>query len=389
MKIHEYQGKELFRNAGVPVPNGFPAFSVEEAMKAYKKLDTDRVVVKAQIHAGGRGKGGGVKLANGAEEVQKYANDIYGMNLITHQTGPEGKCVQRLLIEEASDIARELYAGIVLDRSSGKFVFMVSSEGGVEIEKVAAETPEKIIKEWIEPNQDLKQFQARKLAFALGLSGVQIKHAVKTFLSLWKVFKSYDCSLMEINPLVVTKSDEVIALDSKINFDDNALFRHKDIQEMRDLSEEEPSEVEADSFNLNYIKLDGNVGCMVNGAGLAMGTMDIIKLYGGEPANFLDVGGVANAKTVAHGFKIILSDPNVKSILINIFGGIVRCDRVAQGVIDALTQVEVAIPVVIRLEGTNAIEARDLLKEAEHNFIVANSLADAAEKAVKATGEEN
>ena len=389
MKIHEYQGKELFRNAGVPVPNGFPAFSVEEAMEAYKKLDTDRVVVKAQIHAGGRGKGGGVKLANGAEEVQKYANDIYGMNLITHQTGPEGKCVQRLLIEEASDIARELYAGIVLDRSSGKFVFMVSSEGGVEIEKVAAETPEKIIKEWIEPNQDLKQFQARKLAFALGLSGVQIKHAVKTFLSLWKVFKSYDCSLMEINPLVVTKSDEVIALDSKINFDDNALFRHKDIQEMRDLSEEEPSEVEADSFNLNYIKLDGNVGCMVNGAGLAMGTMDIIKLYGGEPANFLDVGGVANAETVAHGFKIILSDPNVKSILINIFGGIVRCDRVAQGVIDALTQVEVAIPVVIRLEGTNAIEARDLLKEAEHNFIVANSLADAAEKVVKATGEEN
>ena len=389
MKIHEYQGKELFRNAGVPVPNGFPAFSVEEAMEAYKKLDTDRVVVKAQIHAGGRGKGGGVKLANGTEEVQKYANDIYGMNLITHQTGPEGKCVQRLLIEEAFDIARELYAGIVLDRSSGKFVFMVSSEGGVEIEKVAAETPEKIIKEWIEPNQDLKQFQARKLAFALGLSGVQIKHAVKTFLSLWKVFKSYDCSLMEINPLVVTKSDEVIALDSKINFDDNALFRHKDIQEMRDLSEEEPSEVEADSFNLNYIKLDGNVGCMVNGAGLAMGTMDIIKLYGGEPANFLDVGGVANAETVAHGFKIILSDPNVKSILINIFGGIVRCDRVAQGVIDALTQVEVAIPVVIRLEGTNAIEARDLLKEAEHNFIVANSLADAAEKAVKATGEEN
>ena len=389
MKIHEYQGKELFRNAGVPVPNGFPAFSVEEAMEAYKKLDTDRVVVKAQIHAGGRGKGGGVKLADGTEEVQKYANDIFGMNLITHQTGPEGKCVQRLLIEEASDIARELYAGIVLDRSSGKFVFMVSSEGGVEIEKVAAETPEKIIKEWIEPNQDLKQFQARKLAFALGLSGVQIKHAVKTFLSLWKVFKSYDCSLMEINPLVVTKSDEVIALDSKINFDDNALFRHKDIQEMRDLSEEEPSEVEADSFNLNYIKLDGNVGCMVNGAGLAMGTMDIIKLYGGEPANFLDVGGVANAETVAHGFKIILSDPNVKSILINIFGGIVRCDRVAQGVIDALTQVEVAIPVVIRLEGTNAIEARDLLKEAEHNFIVANSLADAAEKAVKATGEEN
>ena len=388
MKIHEYQGKELFRNAGVPVPNGFPAFSVEEAMEVYKKLEADKVVVKAQIHAGGRGKGGGVKLAIGSEEVQKYANDIFGMDLITHQTGPEGKCVQRLLIEEASDIARELYAGIVLDRSSGKFVFMVSSEGGVEIEKVATESPERIIKEWIEPNKDLRPFQARKLAFALGLSGMQIKHAVKTFLSLWEFFKSYDCSLMEINPLVVTNSDEIIALDSKINFDDNALYRHKDIQEMRDLSEEEPSEVEADSFNLNYIKLDGNVGCMVNGAGLAMGTMDIIKLYGGEPANFLDVGGVANAETVAHGFKIILSDSNVKSILINIFGGIVRCDRVAQGVIDALAHMEVTIPVVIRLEGTNAIEARNLLKDAEHNFIVANSLADAAEKAVKATGEK-
>jgi succinyl-CoA synthetase beta subunit len=388
MKIHEYQGKELFRNAGIPVPNGFPAFSVEEAVEVYKKLETNKVVVKAQIHAGGRGKGGGVKLAIGSEEVQKYADDIFGMNLITHQTGPDGKCVQRLLIEEASDIARELYAGIVLDRSSGKFVFMVSSEGGVEIEKVATGSPERIIKEWIEPNKDLRPFQARKLAFALGLSGVQIKHAVKTFLSLWKFFKSYDCSLMEINPLVVTNSDEIIALDSKINFDDNALYRHKDIQEMRDLSEEEPSEVEADSFNLNYIKLDGNVGCMVNGAGLAMGTMDIIKLYGGEPANFLDVGGVANAKTVAHGFKIILSDPNVKSILINIFGGIVRCDRVAQGVIDALAHMEVTIPVVIRLEGTNAIEARNLLKDAEHNFIVANSLADAAEKAVKATGEK-
>ena len=388
MKIHEYQGKELFRNAGVPVPNGFPAFSVKEAVEVYTKLETNKVVVKAQIHAGGRGKGGGVKLAIGSEEVQKYANDIFGMDLITHQTGPKGKCVQRLLIEEASDIARELYAGIVLDRSRGKFAFMVSSEGGVEIEKVAAESPEKIIKEWIEPNEDLKQFQARKLAFALKLSGVQIKYAVKTFLSLWKVFKSYDCSLMEINPLVVTNSDEIIALDSKINFDDNALYRHKDIQEMRDLSEEEPSEVEADSFNLNYIKLDGNVGCMVNGAGLAMGTMDIIKLYGGEPANFLDVGGVANAETVAHGFKIILSDSNVKSILINIFGGIVRCDRVAQGVIDALAQMEVTIPVVIRLEGTNAIEARNLLKDAEHNFIVANSLADAAEKAVKATGEK-
>ena len=389
MKIHEYQGKEIFRNAGVPVPEGFPAFNVDEAVIAFEKLGTKKVVVKAQIHAGGRGKGGGVKLINGSEEVRKTAKNILGMNLITHQTGPEGQLVQRILIEEASDIARELYAGIILDRSSGKFVFMVSSEGGVEIEKVAAETPEKIVKEWIEPNEDLKPYQARKLAFSLGLEGVQVKHAVKTFISLWKVFITYDCSLMEINPLVVTTSDEVIALDSKINFDDNALFRHKDVLDLRDFSEEEPSEVEANKYNLNYIKLDGEVGCMVNGAGLAMATMDIIKLHGGEPANFLDVGGVANADTVAHGFKIILSDKNVRSIFINIFGGIVRCDRVAQGVIDALAQVEVKIPVVIRLEGTNAEAARELLQNSEQKFIVAESLADAAEKAVKATGQEH
>ena len=389
MKIHEYQGKELFRNAGVPVPDGYPAFSVDEALDAFQKLDADRVVVKAQIHAGGRGKGGGVKIANGIEEVEQHANEILGMNLVTHQTGPEGQKVQRLLIETASDIERELYAGIVLDRSCGKFVFMVSIEGGVEIEKVAAETPEKIVKEWIAPNGDLKTHQARKLALALELTGTQVRNAVKTFLSLWKVFKLYDCSLMEINPLVVTKSDEVIALDSKINFDDNALFRHKDIQEMRDLAEEEPLEVEADSYNLNYIKLDGDVGCMVNGAGLAMGTMDIIKLQGGEPANFLDVGGIANAETVAHGFKIILSDPNVKSILINIFGGIVRCDRVAQGVIDVLSQIEVKIPIVIRLEGTNAKAASELLQDSEYDFIVAGSLAHAAKLVVQVAKQEH
>ena len=389
MKIHEYQGKELFRNAGVHVPDGYPAFSVADAIDAFKKLRKQTVVVKAQIHAGGRGKGGGIKIANSREEVQVYADNILGMDLITHQTGPEGKCVQSLLIEEASDIAREMYAGIVLDRSSSKFVFMVSTEGGVEIEKVATETPEKIVKEWIEPNENLKTNQARKLAYALELTETQVKHAIKTFLSLWKVFKQYDCSLIEINPLVVTKSDEVIALDSKINFDDNALFRHHDIQEMRDLSEEEPSEVEAASYNLNYIKLDGDVGCMVNGAGLAMATMDIIKLYGGHPANFLDVGGVANAETVAHGFKIILSDANVKSILINIFGGIVRCDRVAQGVITALAKVEVIIPVIIRLEGTNAQEASELLHDSEHDFIVASSLADAAEQAVQAAKQPN
>jgi len=384
MKIHEYQGKELFRSAGVPVPNGFPAFSVEEAVEAVNRLNTDTVVVKAQIHAGGRGKGGGVKLATGKDEVRQMTNDMLGMNLVTHQTGPEGKEVQRLLIEEASNIARELYAGIVLDCSSSRFVFMVSTEGGVEIEKVAEETPDKIIKEWINPNEDLKSYQARKLAFALGLEGPQVKHAVRTFLALWEVFTNYDCSVIEINPLVVTKSDEIIALDSKINFDDNALFRHKDIQEMRDLSEEEPSEVEANKYNLNYIKLDGNVGCMVNGAGLAMATMDIIKLFGGKPANFLDVGGVANAETVAHGFKIILSDPNVKSILINIFGGIVRCDRVAKGIIDAMSQVAVNVPLIIRLEGTNAEAASEMLRNAKQEFFIADSLEDAAKKAVNA-----
>ncbi len=384
MKIHEYQGKELFRNAGVPVPNGFPAFSVKEAVEAVDRLNTDTFVVKAQIHAGGRGKGGGVKLATGKDEVRQMANDMLGMNLVTHQTGTEGKEVQRLLIEEASNIARELYAGIVLDTSRCQFVFMVSTEGGVEIEKVSKETPDKIIKEWINPNEDLKLYQARKLAFALGLEGPQVKHAVRTFLALWKVFTNYDCSLIEINPLVVTKSDEIIALDSKINFDDNALFRHKDIQEMRDLSEEEPSEVEANKYNLNYIKLDGNVGCMVNGAGLAMATMDIIKLFGGKPANFLDVGGVANAETVAHGFKIILTDSNVKSILINIFGGIVRCDRVAKGMIDAMSQVAVDVPVIIRLEGTNAEAASEMLRNAKQEFIIAESLEDAANKAVNA-----
>ena len=385
MKIHEYQGKKLFRDAGVSVPNGFPVFSCDEAVEVAERLSTEVFVVKAQIHAGGRGKGGGIKFAIGIDEVRLRADDMLGINLVTHQTGPEGKEVQCLLIEEVSDIARELYAGIVLDRSSSRFVFMVSTEGGVEIEKIAEETPDKIIKEWINPNENLKSYQARELAFALGLEGAQIKHAVKTFLSLWKVFTNYDCSLIEVNPLVVTKSNQIIALDSKINFDDNALFRHKDIQEMRDLSEEEPSEVEAYKHNLNYIKLDGNVGCIVNGAGLAMATMDIIKLYGGEPANFLDVGGVANAETVAHGFKIILSDPNVKSILINIFGGIVRCDRVAQGVIDALSQVEVDVPVIIRLEGTNAETANGLLKNTEQDFIIADSLKDAAEKAVNVT----
>ena len=382
MKIHEYQAKELFRKYNVSVPEGYPAFSVEEALEAYDRLNVETAVVKAQIHAGGRGKGGGVKLAHSREEVKEIASQILGMNLVTHQTGPEGKQVQRLLIESGIDIARELYAGIVLDRTKSQFAFMVSTEGGVEIEKVAAETPEKIIKEWIDPDIGLTETQSRNLAEALGLSGEQIDSAVEIFTALWTVFSKNDCSLVEINPLVVTGDNHVMALDAKMNFDDNGLFRHKELLDYRDISEEDPAELEANKFNLNYIKLDGNVGCMVNGAGLAMGTMDIIKLYGGEPANFLDVGGVANAETVANGFKIILSDPNVKSILINIFGGIVRCDRVAQGVIDAMETVEVNVPVVVRLEGTNSKQAAELLEKSPLEFLVATSLADAAEKAV-------
>ena len=387
MKIHEYQGKELFRKYNVSVPEGYPAFSVEEALTAYDKLNVKTAVVKAQIHAGGRGKGGGVKLAHSRTEVEKLAHQILGMNLVTHQTGPEGKEVQRLLIEAGINISRELYAGIVLDRAERKFVFMVSIEGGVEIEKVAAERPEKIIKEWIDPESGLTEDQARNLATALEMSGDQIDSAIDIFMAIWNVFIENDCSLVEINPLVVTGDDKVMALDAKMNFDSNGLFRHKELLNYKDESEEDPAELEASKYQLNYIKLDGNVGCMVNGAGLAMGTMDIIKLYGGEPANFLDVGGVANAETVANGFKIILSDPNVKSILINIFGGIVRCDRVAQGVIDAMDTVDVSIPVVIRLEGTNAKEAAELLENSPLEFLVASSLSDAAEKAVHAVTE--
>jgi len=386
MKIHEYQGKEILRSQGVPVPSGYPALTINDALEAADKLGGYPVVVKAQIHAGGRGKGGGVKLAHSRNEVEELASQILGMNLITHQTGPEGKLVQRLLIEQGMSIEKEFYAGIVLDRVSKKFVFMVSTEGGMEIEKVAAESPEKIIKEWIDSGSGLLDFQARKLAFALGMSKEQIRPAIQTFKALWKTFINYDCSLMEINPLVVTSDNQVIALDAKINFDDNGLYKNKQLMDLRDTSEEDPAEVEAGKYNLNYIKLDGNVGCMVNGAGLAMATMDIIKLYGEEPANFLDVGGVANAETVANGFKIILSDPNVKSILINIFGGIVRCDRVAQGVINAMKSIEVKIPVIVRLEGTNAKEAGILLNESSFGFIVATSLKDAAQKAVKATG---
>ncbi|MCH7575076.1 MAG: ADP-forming succinate--CoA ligase subunit beta [Candidatus Marinimicrobia bacterium] len=383
MKIHEYQGKAIFAEFGVPVPEGYVAFTVDEAVAAAKKLG-GKVVVKAQIHAGGRGKGGGVKLAGGPDEVREIAESILGMQLVTHQTGPEGKKVERLLVEKASDIDRELYAGIVLDRAKGRYVMMVSTEGGMEIEKVAAETPEKIVKEWIIPGYDLQPFQLRRLAYALELQGDQVKKGMQTLQALWRAFVARDCSLMEVNPLVVTSDGEVIALDAKLNFDDNALYRQTGLADLRDLSEENPHEVEASKYNLNYIKLDGNVGCMVNGAGLAMGTMDIIKLHGGDPANFLDVGGVANAETVANGFRIILDDPHVKTVLINIFGGIVRCDRIAEGIITAMGQVQVDLPVVVRMEGTNAELARKMLAESNLEFIVATTLEDAAQKAVAA-----
>ncbi len=381
MKIHEYQAKEILRKFNVPVPEGKVAFSVDEAVEVAKNnVDGKVKVVKAQIHAGGRGKGGGVKVAQNLRELRKFSKDILGMNLVTHQTGPEGKIVKRLLIEQGVNIDKEFYVGITLDRAISKNVMMVSTEGGMEIEKVAAETPEKIVKEVIEPELGLQGFQARKLAYALGLNGTQHKNAVKFLIALYKAFVNSDCSLAEINPLVVTKEGDVMALDAKMNFDDNALFRHPEILEYRDLDEEDPLEIEASKFSLNYIKLDGNVGCMVNGAGLAMATMDIIKLAGGEPANFLDVGGGANKTTVANGFKIILSDPNVKAILINIFGGIVRCDRVAQGVIDAAKEMDIHVPIVVRLEGTNAKEAGVLLNKSGLNFEVAASLKEAAEK---------
>ncbi len=383
MKIHEYQGKAIFSDFGVPTPEGYPAFSVDEAETVAVKLG-GKLVVKAQIHAGGRGKGGGVKLADSPEDVRRIAGDLLGMRLVTHQTGPEGKEVQRLLIEKAMPIVRELYAGIVLDRTSGRYVMMVSTEGGVEIEKVAAETPDLIVKEWIDPGLGLQPYQARQLAYALQLEGNQVKQGVKCLQNLWEAFEANDCSLIEINPLVVTDDGTVLALDAKINFDDNALFRQPDLNGLRDLSEEDPQEVEASKNNLNYIRLEGNVGCMVNGAGLAMATMDIIKLHGGEPANFLDVGGVASSETVANGFRILLNDKNVKGVLINIFGGIVRCDRIAQGIIDALKDVKVSVPVVVRMEGTNASEARQLLEDSPLEFHVVQTLEEAARAAVEA-----
>jgi succinyl-CoA synthetase beta subunit len=384
MKIHEYQGKEILKKYGVAVPLGRVAFNVDEAVRAAEAIGGNAWVVKAQIHAGGRGKGGGVKLARNIDEVRQRASEILGMRLVTHQTGPEGRIVKRLLIEEGMNIARELYVGITLDRARSQNVVMASTEGGVEIEKVAAETPEKILKEYVVPGLGLQRFQAQKLCFGLGLSGDILKNGVKFLLALYKAYESTDASLAEINPLVVTQDGRVLALDAKINFDDNGLYRHPEFAEMRDLDEEDPLEVEASASNLNYIKLDGNVGCMVNGAGLAMATMDIIKLAGGMPANFLDVGGGASAKTVEAGFRIILKDPHVKAILINIFGGIVRCDRVATGVVEAAKNTHVSVPIVVRLAGTNADLAADILRNSGLSFLVAENLKDAAEKVTKA-----
>ena len=382
MKIHEYQAKDLLREFGIPVPNGEPAFSVDEAKKIASKLG-GKVVVKAQIHAGGRGKAGGVKLVSSVDEAQKAAKQILGMNLISRQTGPEGKIVKRLLIEETSNIKTELYLGIVLDRAAMCPVIMASTEGGMEIEEVAAQTPEKILKEYVDPAVGLRPFQASKLAFGLGLDTAVIRKASAFIMKLYELYEKMDCTLAEINPLVVTEEGDVIALDAKMNFDDNAMFRHKDLQELRDLDEEDPLEVEASKYSLNYIKLDGNVGCMVNGAGLAMATMDIIKLSGGYPANFLDVGGGASAEQVENAFKILTSDKNVKAILINIFGGILRCDRVAEGMIEAAKKVDMKFPIVVRLEGTNADLGSRLLEESGLTFHVAKGFSEAAEKVVK------
>ena len=386
MKIHEYQGKEIFRNYSIPTPRGYLVQDIDEAVEIVKKtqddFNTETVVVKAQIHAGGRGKGGGVKVSKNLDSAISNIKQILGMNLVTHQTGLMGQKVKKVYIEEASSIDKEFYCAITLDRNLGKDVFMVSTEGGVEIEKVADETPEKIIKTWIDPLIGMKSYQARKLAFGLDLEAAPFKEAVSLFQNLYKCYVGTDASLVEINPLVLTSDKKIIALDAKFNFDNNALYRQKDISSLRDLDEEDPTEVEAGKYDLNYIKLDGNVGCMVNGAGLAMATMDIIKLAGGDPANFLDVGGAASAETVKNGFKIILSDKNVKAILINIFGGIVRCDRVAKGVINAVEELGLKVPVVVRLEGTNAEEAKAILKESGLSIIPANDMRDAAEKVV-------
>ncbi|AJS59183.1 ADP-forming succinate--CoA ligase subunit beta [Paenibacillus sp. IHBB 10380] len=382
MNIHEYQGKQVLKQYGVVVPNGKVAYTVEEAVEAAKSLGSPVTVVKAQIHAGGRGKAGGVKVAKSLDEVRTYAEEILGKVLVTHQTGPAGKEVKRLLIEEGCDIRKEYYVGVVVDRATGRVVMMASEEGGTEIEEVAAETPEKIFKEIVDPAVGLQSFQARKLAYAIHIPNELVNKAAQFMMALYRAFVDKDCSIAEINPLVITGDGQVIALDAKLNFDSNALFRHKDIQELRDLDEEDLKEIEASKYDLSYIALDGNIGCMVNGAGLAMATMDIIKYYGGDPANFLDVGGGATTEKVTEAFKIILSDEQVKGIFINIFGGIMRCDVIANGVVEAAKQLGLTRPLVVRLEGTNVDLGKKILAESGLNIVAADSMADGAQKIV-------
>ncbi|MEK3886991.1 ADP-forming succinate--CoA ligase subunit beta [Bacillus sp. FSL K6-3431] len=386
MNIHEYQGKEILRKYGVTVPAGKVAFTVEEAVEAAKELGGDVNVVKAQIHAGGRGKAGGVKVAKNLEEVRTYAEEILGKTLVTPQTGPEGKEVKRLLIEEGCDIKKEYYVGLVVDRATDRIVLMASEEGGTEIEEVAEKSPEKIFYEVVDPAVGLTGFQARRVAFNINIPKELVGKAAKFMLSLYKAFEEKDCSIAEINPLVVTGDGNVIALDAKLNFDANALFKHKDILEYRDLDEEDAKEIEASKYDLSYISLDGNIGCMVNGAGLAMATMDIIKHYGGDPANFLDVGGGATAEKVTEAFKIILSDENVQGIFVNIFGGIMKCDIIATGVVEAAKQVSLEVPLVVRLEGTNVDLGKKILNESGLNIIAAESMADGAQKIVELVG---
>ena len=383
MKIHEYQGKAILARHGVPVPRGEVAFTAGEAGEIARRLGGNLVVVKAQIHAGGRGKGGGVKLAKSPDQAERLARDMIGMTLVTHQTGPEGRVVSRVLVEEGLQMTRELYLSLLLDRAAGKPVIIASAAGGMDVEEVAASTPEKIVKVYIEPGVGFVPFEARQIGFAIGLDGPQVNKAVTLMNALYEAFLATDASLIEINPLVVTAAGDLLALDAKMTFDDSALYRHPDLRDLRDLGEEDPLEIEASKFSLNYIHLDGNIGCMVNGAGLAMATMDIIKLAGGEPANFLDVGGGANKEQIRNAFNILMSDKNVKAVLINIFGGILRCDVLAQGVIAAVAELGVPVPIVIRMEGTNVDEGKKLLRESGMNFTTVDSMDEAAEKVVQ------
>ncbi|MCG1401155.1 ADP-forming succinate--CoA ligase subunit beta [Staphylococcus epidermidis] len=387
MNIHEYQGKEIFRSMGVAVPEGRVAFTAEEAVEKAKELNSDVYVVKAQIHAGGRGKAGGVKIAKSLSEVETYANELLGKQLVTHQTGPEGKEVKRLYIEEGCDIQKEYYVGFVIDRATDKATLMASEEGGTEIEEVAAQTPEKIFKETIDPVVGLSPYQARRIAFNINIPKESVGKATKFLLALYNVFIEKDCSIVEINPLVTTGDGQVLALDAKLNFDDNALFRHKDILELRDLEEEDPKEIEASKYDLSYIALDGDIGCMVNGAGLAMATMDTINHFGGNPANFLDVGGGATKEKVTEAFKIILGDDNVKGIFVNIFGGIMKCDVIAEGIVAAVKEVELTLPLVVRLEGTNVERGKAILNESGLAIEPAATMAEGAQKIVKLVKE--